>query len=107
MIAEYGMNNSGQMPLSIPWLWREISPWELSLDDRFSDTVTGLEQRPAVTAPEMTMLQLMRNLTDKRDWNIDVFNDEIVAKWREEAFKAQDDAEVRGAENAIDQRKGI
>jgi hypothetical protein len=49
----------------------------------------------------------MRNLTDKRDWNIDVFNDEIVAKWREEAFKAQDDAEVRGAENAIDQRKGI
>ncbi|OBT58145.1 hypothetical protein VE04_01136 [Pseudogymnoascus sp. 24MN13] len=39
------------------------------------------------------MLQLMRNLTDKRDWNIDVFNDEIIAKWREEAFKAQDDAE--------------
>ncbi|OBT95580.1 hypothetical protein VE01_05913 [Pseudogymnoascus verrucosus] len=40
------------------------------------------------------MLQLMRNLTDKRDWNIDVFNDEIVAKWREEAFKAQDGAEI-------------
>jgi hypothetical protein len=91
------MDNSGQRPLSVPGFGGRSLYEELGVDDRFADAVSGWEQRPALTAPEMAMLQLMSDLTDKRDWNIDVFNDDIVAKWREETFKAQEDAEVRMA----------
>lgn len=36
------------------------------------------------------MMDVMEKLTDKEDWHIKVFNDEIVAKWREEALAIPD-----------------
>ncbi|OBT89625.1 hypothetical protein VE02_01782 [Pseudogymnoascus sp. 03VT05] len=62
---------------------------ELS-DERFADAVAGWEQKPALTAPEMAMLQLMSDLTDKSGWNVDIFDNTIVTKWREEKFQAQE-----------------
>lgn len=34
---------------------------------------------------ELAMMNIMDRLTDKTDWNIKVFDEEIVAKWRAEA----------------------
>ncbi|OBT78195.1 hypothetical protein VF21_02705 [Pseudogymnoascus sp. 05NY08] len=75
MIAKYEMDNSGQWQLSVPDVGTK------SCSNRI----------------EMAVLQPMSDLTDKRDCNIDVFNDEIVTNWREETSKAQEDVEVQKA----------
>lgn len=90
MVTECKMDNSGHRPLLVPGFGGMSIYHELGVDERFADTITGWEQKPALTAPEMTMLQLMSDLTDKSGWNVDVFNNAIVAKWREETFKAQE-----------------
>ncbi|OBT47266.1 hypothetical protein VE00_03432 [Pseudogymnoascus sp. WSF 3629] len=100
MATKYGMDNSGRGPLLVPGFGGMSIYYELS-DERFADTVTGWEQKPALTAPEMAMLQLMSDLTDKSGWNVDVFNDTIVTKWREETFKAQ---EARAQEEELKMR---
>ncbi|KAF1973741.1 hypothetical protein BU23DRAFT_580213 [Bimuria novae-zelandiae CBS 107.79] len=41
---------------------------------------------------ELAMMHIMDRLTDKKDWNMKVWDEEIVAKWREEA-KAVPDVE--------------
>ncbi|KAH7128294.1 hypothetical protein B0J11DRAFT_266921 [Dendryphion nanum] len=40
---------------------------------------------------ELAMMDIMEKLTDKEDWYKKVFNDEIVTKWREEAFAIPDE----------------
>jgi len=35
---------------------------------------------------EVAMMQVMERLTDKPDWHIKVFNDEIAEKWKVEAL---------------------
>ncbi|KFZ15934.1 hypothetical protein V502_05326 [Pseudogymnoascus sp. VKM F-4520 (FW-2644)] len=90
MVTEYRMDNSGRRPLLVPGFGGMSIYHELGVDERFADTITGWEQKPAITAPEMAMLQLMSDLTDKSGWNVDVFNNAIVSKWREETFKAQE-----------------
>ncbi|KFY84866.1 hypothetical protein V500_08929 [Pseudogymnoascus sp. VKM F-4518 (FW-2643)] len=96
------MDNSGQRPLLVPGFGGMSIYHELGVDERFADTITGWEQKPAITAPEMAMLQLMSDLTDKSDWNVDVFNNAIVAKWREETFKAQ---EAKAQEEELKMRR--
>jgi hypothetical protein len=39
-----------------------------------------------MTIREVAMLNLMDHLTDKPDWDRDVFNDDTVAEWRQETF---------------------
>lgn len=90
MVTEYTMDNSDQRPLLVPGFGGMSIYHELGVGECFADTITGWEQKPAITAPEMAMLQLMSDLTDKSSWNVDVFNNAIVAKWREETFKAQE-----------------
>ncbi|KFZ18182.1 hypothetical protein V501_01338 [Pseudogymnoascus sp. VKM F-4519 (FW-2642)] len=46
----------------------------------------------------MAMLQLMSDLTDKSSWNVDVFDNTIVAKWREQTFQAQEARVAQGEE---------
>lgn len=41
---------------------------------------------------ELAMLMLMDNLTDKPNWHEKVFDESIVAKWREEALSQSEDA---------------
>jgi hypothetical protein len=52
------MDNSGRKPLSVPGFGGMSIYHELSDDERFADALTGWEQKPALTAPEMAMLQL-------------------------------------------------
>ncbi|OBT99904.1 hypothetical protein VE01_02208 [Pseudogymnoascus verrucosus] len=40
----------------------------------------------------------MSDLTDKSGWNVDVFDNTIVAKWREETFQAQEARVAQGEE---------
>jgi hypothetical protein len=42
---------------------------------------------PSATLPvrELAMMHIMDRLTDKKDWNKKVFDEEIVARWRAEA----------------------
>lgn len=79
MATEYRMDNSGRGPLLVPGFGGMSIYYELS-DERFADAVTGWKQKLALTAPEMAILQLMSDLTDKSGWNVDVFDDTIVAK---------------------------
>jgi hypothetical protein len=37
------------------------------------------------------MMSVMNTLTDKKDWHKKVFDEKIVAKWREEAIAIPDD----------------
>lgn len=50
--------------------------------------------RGSTTAPlpvrEVAMMSIMETLTDKDDWHKKVFDEEIVAKWREEALGIPD-----------------
>ncbi|KFX89521.1 hypothetical protein V490_06962 [Pseudogymnoascus sp. VKM F-3557] len=101
MATEYRMDNSGRRPLCVPGFGGMSIYHELSVDECFADVVTGWEQKPALTAPEMAMLQLMSDLTDKSGWNVDVFDETVVAKWREETFKAQ---EARAQEEDLKMR---
>ena len=43
-----------------------------------------------VQVREVAMMMIMDRLTDKKDWHIKVFDDEIVAKWRAEAMEIPD-----------------
>ncbi|KAM6502959.1 Protein of unknown function (DUF4246) domain containing protein [Amanita muscaria] len=45
---------------------------------------------PLTTLREFTMMRLMNQLTDKPDWNIKVFDDDIANKWKNEALAAED-----------------
>jgi hypothetical protein len=43
-----------------------------------------------IAVRELAMMDIMEKLTDKEDWNKKVFDDGIVAKWREEALAVPD-----------------
>ncbi|KAK4188160.1 hypothetical protein QBC35DRAFT_473900 [Podospora australis] len=44
-----------------------------------------------ITVREVAMMLVMDRLTDKPDWHIKVFNDEIAEKWRQEAMAWPED----------------
>lgn len=80
------MDNSGQGPLRVSGFGGTSLYHELSMEDRFADNLCGWMQDPGLTVPEMAMLQLMSDLTDRDNWHTDILSDEIAAKWREEVF---------------------
>lgn len=80
------MDNSGQGPLRVSGFGGTSLYHELSMKDRFADNLCGWLQDPGLTVPEMAMLQLMSNLTDRDNWHTDILSDEIAAKWRHEVF---------------------
>ncbi|KZP11236.1 hypothetical protein FIBSPDRAFT_1050866 [Athelia psychrophila] len=45
------------------------------------------------TLREFTMMGLMNQITDKPDWDIKIFDDAIIAKWRSEALQTPDISE--------------
>lgn len=59
-----------------PPLEEETPPW------------STWEQFPRLTAREISMIQLMDSITDKKDWNIDILDQAVVKAWWEEASKA-------------------
>lgn len=79
--------NSGRGPLQVPGFGGIPIHYELPPDARFAHGNEEWRQAPAVTARELAMLAMMNQITDHHDWHVHVFNDEIVAQWRDEAFQ--------------------
>jgi len=55
--------------------------------DHFPTAVADWEAHP-LTVREICMLSMMSRLTDKPDWHRKVFDEEIVAKWKNEALES-------------------
>lgn len=85
--ATIPLDNSGRGPLQVPGFNGIPIHYELKSDDRFAHGEREWRQTPGVTAREQAMVDLMNKLTDKPGWHVDIFNDEIVDKWREKAFE--------------------
>ncbi|KFY87391.1 hypothetical protein V500_06984 [Pseudogymnoascus sp. VKM F-4518 (FW-2643)] len=84
IVKAAAMDNSGQGPLRVSGFGGTSLYHELSMEDRFADNLCGWMQDPGLTVPEMAMLQLMSDLTDRDNWHTDILRDGIAAKWREE-----------------------
>jgi hypothetical protein len=80
------MDNSGSGPLRVPGFGGIPIEHVLKCEDRFAHGTKDWQQAPAVTAREFAMVAVMNTLTDKPEWHVNIFNDQIVANWREEAF---------------------
>lgn len=80
------LDNSGRGPLQVPGFQGIPVHYELNSEDCFAHGERKWRQAPAVTARELAMV-VMNKLVDKPEWYVDIFNDQVVAKWREEAFE--------------------
>jgi len=57
-----------------------------------------------LTVGEVAMMLVMDRLTDKPDWHIKVFDDEIAQKWRQEALAWPEDDLWNRTSNAMPYR---
>ncbi|OOG00128.1 hypothetical protein ASPCADRAFT_139307 [Aspergillus carbonarius ITEM 5010] len=80
------LDNRGHGPLRVPGFGDIPIEYELPPPARFAHGICEWRQAPAVTARELAMVAVMNNLTDHPDWHVDIFHDEVVARWRKEAF---------------------
>ncbi|KAJ5987324.1 hypothetical protein N7451_011689 [Penicillium sp. IBT 35674x] len=81
------LDNSGRAPLQVPGFGEASIDCEIQCDARFAHGMNEWCQGPAVTARELAMNTTMNNITDQPEWHVDVFNDQVVAQWRKEAFE--------------------
>lgn len=77
-------DNTGDEQLKVPG-FSYYYQFELEARERFRHGANDFQQSPRLTAREVAMLGIMNALTDKPDWHKKVFDDEIVAKWKQEA----------------------
>lgn len=77
-------DNTGDGQLKVPGFCYYYQ-FELETDERFRHGASDFSQAPRLTAREVAMLGVMNALTDKPDWHKKVFDDEIVANWKQEA----------------------
>ncbi|RFU26273.1 hypothetical protein B7463_g10067, partial [Scytalidium lignicola] len=80
-VNEVIMDNSGCRPLQVPGFGGIPIDYVLKCEDRFAHGIKDWRQVPAVTARELAMVAVMNTLTDKPEWHVDIFNDQIVANW--------------------------
>ncbi|GLA11531.1 hypothetical protein AnigIFM62618_005497 [Aspergillus niger] len=78
-------DNSGDGPLRVPGFGDIPLDYELPSDARFAHGIKEWRQAPAVTARELAMTAVMNRLTDRPNWHVDVFDDEVVARWRQDS----------------------
>jgi hypothetical protein len=50
----------------------------------------GAESEP-LNVREVAMMSIMESLTDKVDWHVKVYDEEIISKWRAEALALPND----------------
>ncbi|KAJ0118767.1 hypothetical protein J7T55_013021 [Diaporthe amygdali] len=81
---EENFDNTGDGQLRVPGF---VYDYRFELDDlkRFRHGANDFQQAPRLTAREVAMLGVMNALTDKADWHLKVFDEEIVGRWKEEA----------------------
>lgn len=86
---EEDFDNTGDGQLRIPGFgydyYFELDCMYPKNQNRFRHGADDFKQWPRLTAREVAMLGVMNALTDKKDWHEKVFDDEIVARWKEEA----------------------
>lgn len=80
----WDLDNSGRGPLRVPGFGGIPVDYQLPVDARFAHGFQEWRQSPMVTAQESAMVAVMDRLTDKPRWYVDVFDDAIVAQWRQE-----------------------
>lgn len=78
------LDNSGRGPLRVPGFGGIPVDYQLPLEARFAHGFREWRQSPIVRAQELAIVAVINRLTDKPAWLVDVFNDDIVARWREE-----------------------
>ncbi|KAJ9318614.1 hypothetical protein DTO271D3_1276 [Paecilomyces variotii] len=64
----------------------ELFPTALDENDHHS----GYASYRLITLRELTMLQIMNQITDKPNWDEKVFDEDIVGRWREEVRRGSD-----------------
>ncbi|RAH85962.1 hypothetical protein BO86DRAFT_137864 [Aspergillus japonicus CBS 114.51] len=79
-------DNSGDGPLQVPGFGTIPLAYELPSDARFAHGIQEWRQAPAVTARELAMTAAMNRLTDRPNWHVDVFDDGVVARWRQDSI---------------------
>ena len=79
------MDNSNHESLQVPGFGNMPLDYELPSEDRFAHGLDEWYQVPGVTIRESAMVRVMNYITEKNDWHIDVFNDDIVKSWQSEA----------------------
>ena len=80
------MDNTGRGPLQVPGFGGIPLEYVLECEHRFAHGTNDWQQVPAVTARELAMVAIMNTLTDKPEWHFKILDEQIVARWREEAF---------------------
>lgn len=83
------LDNSGNGPLKVPGFGGVPLDYERPGKDQFA-TIHDWEQRPAVTRRETVMVVVMEVLTDRPNWHVDVFNDDVIQSWRQELAESHD-----------------
>ncbi|RAL06037.1 DUF4246 domain-containing protein [Aspergillus ibericus CBS 121593] len=81
------LDNSGAGPLRVPGFDGIPLEYELDIGQRFTHAAReDYKRKPLrLTAPEIQMLRLMERITDIKDWEQDVFDEQTLAKWRAQA----------------------
>jgi hypothetical protein len=77
-------DNSGRGPLRVPGFGYAVSI-ERKSNERFAHGFDDWDQN-WLTVREIAMLRLMNDITDKPQWNVDIFDDAVVAEWTAEAL---------------------
>ena len=80
------MDNSGRGLLRVPGFGGIPIHYVLPGEKRVAHGVDDWEQVPIITARELAIVAVMNTLTDKPEWQVKIFDDQIVNEWRKEAF---------------------
>jgi hypothetical protein len=78
------MDNSGDCPLRVPGFNDIPVDYELDVNECFAHGAND-HRAPRLTKPEILMLRLMEHITDKADWERDIFDEKVVAQWYNDA----------------------
>ncbi|KAJ5160179.1 uncharacterized protein N7482_007183 [Penicillium canariense] len=78
------MENKGAGPLRVPGFGDIPLEEELPISRRFAHGIKEWKQVPAITQRERTMVAVMNELTDRPNWDMDIFNQYTVDRWRDE-----------------------
>ncbi|KAJ5751679.1 hypothetical protein N7520_008596 [Penicillium odoratum] len=79
-------DNTGYGSLRVPGFADIPVHYELPSNARFAHGTVEWRQAPAVTARELTMVAVMSHLTDRPAWYVTIFDDEVVAQWKQNTF---------------------
>ncbi|KAF2099439.1 hypothetical protein NA57DRAFT_37564 [Rhizodiscina lignyota] len=71
--------------------WRHWKHKEFEKPQRFPHAISDFVASTGVTIRERRMLKFIDQISDKPEWDRKVFDDDIIAKWKEEAVRHVED----------------